>query len=363
MNGGSDQGLFPQSLLRFIAVCGRLKTPPHEALRIYMSTFRLSHHRRFVLESVKKGLAVGSTLADELGRAGDLFPRWLAPLIRWGQKTGGLELSLERAAALLDLEARVDRALRVNLIYPICLLTAAILLAVYSLVSPVLRSLASVTDMLAGKVVFTFDQEWPLAAWLIKVSGWCAEQPVLVSLVLLGGWGTIVLMALVPDMVGHRTVRRWVLATIPQASQTREMVHGALQARLLADGVVCSVPLHDALELIAPLSPTRRLDDRLVEVAGQLRSGARPEDVLTSGDEPGGFYAGMCLALTSPGTVPALADLARRFEEEARAGVESLGRPATPVLTVAAALVVALVPLAHFLDVLRLTAITVALLS
>ena len=352
MSEPNDHGMFPQSLLRFVAACQKLGVPEVEAVRIYLASFRLPDRHANALWRIEQRLVQGATLADELEARDDLFPRWMSSTVRWGQKTGKLDVALERAARLSDLDARIARAVTVVLAYPAFLTTVSLAIGAFFLMALA----PSLTFMWAGRVAsapLPFDLQWPLlsrfSGALRQVVDW-GPQIATVALLcwfwLLGTWA-------LAAMPGHARLLDLIERCLPGARFVRRMGRGALQAHLLGEGIAAGMALDDTLERVAPLCVEPRLEAALLGTARAVRAGEPAGAALSrlaAGDEVGELLS---LALASPDPSGSLESLSTTFEGAVRDRLPTLGRAVIPIVTIAVASGASLLPLWCFVELVR----------
>lgn len=354
MSNEYDHGLFPQSLLRFVATFQRLGAGELEAVRTYLASFRLPVRHSNALWRIEERLTAGANLGDELEAHPEVFPPWLGVTVRWGEKTGRLEQTLDSAARLADLDARVGRAISAALVYPAFLTTVGLSISCLFLTT-VMPQFVTIARMSVDPSMPTpFDRQWPALSLLNTVVRAVAWHGDAVAVGLLGGWFWLLATWALSWMPGHARLLELVERAIPGVRPVRRAARGALQARLLSEGLAAGIPLDEALDRLAPLSADRSVKSSLGEASRSVRAGEGAAISLErrSGDDPlAGLFA---LALASPDVCGSLAGLSATLESAARDRLPSLGRAAVPILTMAVASIVAIAPLSCFVELMRL---------
>jgi type II secretory pathway component PulF len=335
-----DRGLFPQCLLRFLATCERLATPPLEAIRLFRDSFRLGGGKQGQLALAEKALASGATV----------------PLLRWSGKNGRSPQALEGAARQMDLEARLELVLVRELSYPAVLITIALVISSlwHGLIGPQFTSI--MTSIAPAGTPLHDATPWP---WLDGVARALSSLGQLWELVpfLLVMWVWLLATACFPWMAGHRRLREALCFVVAPVRRVRAMARQALQVRLLASGLAVGVPAPEALDEVSALSMDRATQAALRAAAAAIRRGGRPDEAF-AGHAGWPFWNSVALAFRSPAAVPALERLADGLQEEAEAGLMGIARHLAPVITLVVVALVSLVPVSQYLNLMQMYALT-----
>ncbi len=231
---------------------------------------RSVHHPRLVaaFDGIATGLRQGQAFSTALEAAGLPLPRYVATVVRSGEKSGLLGRALHDVVEQMEYDQTVRSEIRQALTYPAVLICAGL-----------------------GAVVMMFTFVVPKFAALLKRAD---DLPWLASAVLNTGmflrqWyaGVLLLVAalvtwLVVVLRNPETRARWLegLERLPVLGAWRVESETATWARVLATLLSNRVPLMDALGLARAsiIAPGRRA--RLEEVSRNVRNGVPLADAL-----------------------------------------------------------------------------------
>lgn len=218
---------------------------------------------RAVLREVRRDVAQGASLADAIGKSGELLPESAISIVRAGEEGGFLDAALRRVAVFAEREQALSRRVRSALTYP-ALLTGLSAAAVVFLLTWVVPRFATIYSDLGGAL--------PLPTRILMTIG-----------SVLRTWGPLLVLAIVVGAVlGRRAlareeVRARLDALLLRLPLIRAVVAQACIARfgrtlgtLLASGV----GILRALEIAAQASGNREFARLLAGAAGPVREGA-----------------------------------------------------------------------------------------
>lgn len=218
---------------------------------------------RAILREVRRDVAQGASLADAIGKSGELLPDSAISIVRAGEEGGFLDAALRRVAVFAEREQALSRRVRSALTYP-ALLTGLSAAAVVFLLTWVVPRFATIYSDLGGAL--------PLPTRILMTTG-----------AVLRTWGPLLLAAVVVGAVLARRalaseeVRARLDALLLRLPLIRAVVAQACIARfgrtlgtLLASGV----GILRALEIAAQASGNREFARLLAGAAGPVREGA-----------------------------------------------------------------------------------------
>ncbi len=218
---------------------------------------------RALLRDVRRDVAQGASLAEALGKSGELLSESAISIVRAGEEGGFLEDALRRVAVFAEREQDLARRVRGALTYPalLCLLSAA---AVVFLLTWVVPRFALIYQDLGGAL------PWPTRVLMATGD-------------LLRGWGPLVAVLAVAAAIAARRallspevrLRRDALflrlpllrAVVAQACIAR---FGRTLGTLLASGV----GILRALDIAAQAAGNGEFTRRVAQAAAPVREGA-----------------------------------------------------------------------------------------
>jgi type II secretory pathway component PulF len=355
-----DRGLYPQSLLRFLAACIRLGMSPLEAVRVFSATFRLGPNKFTDLQQMEVLLAGGAPVSAAIGRISEGVPPWLLPLVKWSEDNGRIALVLDAAARLLDLEARVGLAVVRATTYPLLLTTVVVVLSILLILGPwssMCGQFISIFNTMTPVKSEDFCTTWPFFGWLTDWAMETCAHPTPRVLALAGLWGAFLVLWFREATPGHRWLHLRVEGLLPGIPNARRTARAALQLELLALGLESGVPLPELLHTASELAIHPGEHTALEAMATQLEQGT-PFASLTV--TPAGPVSQALLAAGSTGLQAGiLRGLSQRLQTDALVGIHQLAKTATPLITILVGALVSVIPVAQFLLIVRLNAFVV----
>ncbi|MCB1587700.1 MAG: type II secretion system inner membrane protein GspF [Xanthomonadales bacterium] len=216
-----------------------------------------------LLAAVRARVREGQTLADALGEFPRSFPEVFRASIAAGEQSGHLDTVLERLAGYYEGQQEVIGRLGLALIYPVLLLTVAIVVTGLLLAYVV----PQVTEVFVG-----LDRPLPwLTRALMAFSGVLADiWPLLLAALL-------VLPLLLAWALRRPALRaRWdaFLLGLPVVGRLLATVEAARFARTLAIALAAAVPVLEALRVARRVLSRAPLQAALAQVSEEVREGA-----------------------------------------------------------------------------------------
>ena len=239
-----------------------------------------------VLIDVRSAILEGRSFAAALARHPKVFPEFYRASIAAGEQSGKLSDVLAHLTEFVGNQEKARRKIQLALLYPA-------LLAVVSLLMIALLMVYVVPDIV--KVFVSRGAELPfLTRALIALSGFVQSFGVYVVIgaVLLGvGWNR---WLAVPD--NSRRFAKFLIETPPFKGFTRHL-NAARFAGSLATLVRSDVPLVEALQASAAVTPNRFARERAMRVAARVREGASLRNAMAEAD----VFPPLLLAIVASG--------------------------------------------------------------
>ena len=206
-----------------------------------------------LLAAVRARVREGQTLADALGEFPRSFPEVFRASIAAGEQSGHLDTVLERLAGYYEGQQEVIGRLGLALIYPVLLLTVAIV----------------VTGLLLAYVV---PQVTEVFVGLDRPLPWLTRALMAFSGVLADIWPLLLAWALRRPALRAR----WdaFLLGLPVVGRLLATVEAARFARTLAIALAAAVPVLEALRVARRVLSRAPLQAALAQVSEEVREGA-----------------------------------------------------------------------------------------
>ena len=224
---------------------------------------------RRVLVEIQEGVRSGMSLARAIESQPETFPELYVSMVRAGEESGTLPLSLSRLADHLEEQARTVNRVRSALTYPLLMASVAGLVIVFLL------------SFVVPKIVGVFShlgQALPLPTRvLIAVSGLFAAGW-WVLLLLLGGLVVAGRRYLATDK-GKR-VRDSLLLRLPILGRIVQLSALSRFARTLSTMVAGGIPIDRALRIVAPVVGNAVYAERIEAAAARVVEGSSLSEAL-----------------------------------------------------------------------------------
>jgi type IV pilus assembly protein PilC len=299
-----------------------------------------------VIHGLADGIRAGGMFSDELARHPAIFDRLFVGMVRAGESSGTLGVTLDRLALHLEKAARIKARVKSALAYPVIILIVAgtIVAGLVTLVIPrfekifagVLRGapLPALTEVVIG--ASRFVQRHGLLLLAAAVAGAAGAR-----------W-------LLRTETGARLRDRWLLR-LPGIGGLLVKAAAGQFAGSLGTMLASGVPILQALQLTRDASGNRVVAAGIDQVRRRVREGegiARP--LAAAGTFPP-LLAGMVEVGEETGTLPAmLGRVADLYDEEVDRAVTSLTSLLEPVMVVLMAVIVGTIVIALFLPIIRI---------
>jgi general secretion pathway protein F len=224
---------------------------------------------RSVLVEIQEGVRSGMSLARAVESQPGTFPELYVSMVRAGEESGTLSLSLSRLADHLEEQARTVNRVRSALTYPLLMASVAGLVIVFLL------------SFVVPKIVGVFShlgQALPLPTRvLIAVSGLFAA-----------GWWVLLLLLGGLVVAGRRylatgrgkRVRDALLLRLPILGRIVQLSALSRFARTLSTMVAGGIPIDRALRIVAPVVGNAVFAERIEAAAARVVEGSSLSEAL-----------------------------------------------------------------------------------
>jgi general secretion pathway protein F len=222
-----------------------------------------------VLQEIQDAVRGGASLARAVEAHPGTFPELYASMVRAGEESGTLPLSLARLADHLEKQARTRNRVRSALTYPLLMAVVASLVVIFLL------------TFVVPKIVGIFShlgQALPLPTRIL----------IAITDVLGAGWWALLLLAGALTLLARRyflTERgRWVrdnaFLRLPLAGRLAHLSAFSRFARTLSTLVSSGIPVDRALRIVAPVVGNAVIAERIVATADRVVEGSTLSDAL-----------------------------------------------------------------------------------
>ena len=302
---------------------------------------------RSVLDDVHERVRSGTALSDAFGAHADLFPRVYMASLLAGERSGSLDAVLRRYVEYTKIIATVKRKTISALVYPVILVTLALVL-VAIIVLKVVPAFSDFYD--------SFGAQLPFATRLIlRVSNILREQFVFILLALVAAVVAFVVWVKRPGQqarLDHLLLKLPVLGPIAAKFGTSQM------ARTLATLLSGGLPLVNALDIASQSIGNQFLASQLDIVSTRVREG----ESFAAALEARRVFPDVAVKMAEVGeSTGALQDMlntvADFYDEEISTNMERFVTLVEPVLLVFMGIVIAGLLLALYMPLFQLSSV------
>ncbi len=302
---------------------------------------------RSVLDDVHERVRSGTSLSDAFGAHADLFPRVYMASLLAGERSGSLDAVLRRYVEYTKIIATVKRKTISALVYPVILVTLALVL-VAIIVLKVVPAFSDFYD--------SFGAQLPFATRLIlRVSNILREQFVFILLALVAAVVAFVVWVKRPGQqarLDHLLLKLPVLGPIAAKFGTSQM------ARTLATLLSGGLPLVNALDIASQSIGNQFLASQLDIVSTRVREG----ESFAAALEARRVFPDVAVKMAEVGeSTGALQDMlntvADFYDEEISTNMERFVTLVEPVLLVFMGIVIAGLLLALYMPLFQLSSV------
>lgn len=302
---------------------------------------------RKVLGDVQEAVRSGMSLARAVESHPGTFPELYASMVRAGEESGTLALSLSRLADHLEEQARTMHRVRSALTYPVLMASVAALVVVF-LMSFVVPKIVGVFSHLG--------QALPLPTRvLIAISGFLASW-----------WWALLLFAAGALLWGRRyfatgkgrRARDAFALRLPVLGRIVHLSALARFARTLATMAGSGIPIDRALRVVAPVVGNVVISERLQAAAARVVEGASLSEALRAHAEIPPTLVQMVAAGEESGKLDFLLEkMAEALDDEIEARLSRALSLLEPVIILVMGAVVAYIVISVLLPLLDISTI------
>ena len=307
---------------------------------------------RSAINSLADAVQGGSTFSEAMGQHPRIFERLYVSMVKAGEIGGVLELVLNRLAEFQEKAQKLKNKIKSAMTYPVVVLSIAILITIFLLVTIVPKFQKIFEDML-GK-----DEQLP---WLtLKVMG--------VSDFLMHMIFPPYLWYTLAGVIGIGSLWWWLNNTdrgrdFLDRSKLRLPIFGdillkgsiARFTRTLGTLVTSGVPILQALNITRETAGNQVLSDAITKVHDSVKEG----ESIVSPLEASGVFPPMVISMVDvgeeTGQLPEmLLKVAEVYDDEVDNTVESLTSLLEPIMIVALAFIVGTIVIALFMPLIKI---------
>jgi type IV pilus assembly protein PilC len=309
---------------RQLSVLIDAELPLIQSLTILSEQTRNKYFKR-VINTIREDVEAGSTLNQAKRKFPKAFDDLYCNLIASGEQSGSLDIMLRRLAEYIEKVVRLRSKVKQALVYPIAIVTFAILVAIF-LLWKVIPVFASIFIELGAQLP-------ALTAFIVALSGFVQKYIL------------FIFIGLIALVVGFRYFRRtkqgrwmtdrWILK-IPLFGELLRKVAISRITRTLSTLVSGGVPMLESLKITSSTANNVLLEAAMMDARQKVSEGQS----LTEALKQTGHFPFMLTQMVSVGEATGTLDemltkLADFYDEEVDASVSSLLSIMEPVLLIA----------------------------
>ncbi len=300
-----------------------------------------------ILTKIKDDIETGSSLSDALARHPAVFSTLYINMVRAGESSGALDDILDRLASYLEKSNTLQRKVKSSLVYPIVVMTMAMLITLVMLLK-VIPTFKGIFTMLGG--------ELPLPTRiLIFISDTIRQMFLYVAAGI-----TVVVFALRKYMKtpqGKENFDRMLLA-MPVLGSLFRKVAVAKFTRTFATLVKSGVPILVSLEIVGKTAGNTVIEKAVEAVRNGIKEGENIADPLAKS----GAFPPMVVRMIKVGEQTGelekmLTKIADLYEDQVDAAVSGLTSLIEPLIIAFLGIVIGGIVVAMFLPIFKLTEI------
>ena len=221
-------------------------------------------------ESIRKG----GTLSEAMGQHGGVFDDYVAQLVRVGEHSGEMDVTMTRAADHLEMHRDIKMLVVNALIYPVIATLMTVGVSAY-LVAVVIPKIASFME--GGDTKLPMITQFP-----IDVSHWLHAYFLQILVVLVG---VVVAWLVVRRLPKGRELQDVLLIKLPVVGRILRLSQTAVFARGLGLLVESGVTLLDSMGVVERLMANRRFSRRIGDARQRVMRGESLADSLREARE------------------------------------------------------------------------------
>ena len=286
-----------------------------------------------IYEMVQKG----NSLSDALAAQGKAYPTLMQNMVKAGEMSGDLDVTLVKLADHFAKEQKTSNAVKAALRYPkmLAIITLAVVILMVAVVLPKLTSTMS-EDNLPG-----------LTKALLAISDFIVDNFIFVAV------GVVFLIIVVPmikniDKVSY-TIDKWKV-TMPKVGKLMRMIYTARFARSLATLYEGGIQLIDAMQMCTAIVDNAYVSEKMEDAIYRVKKGESISKAMGSIEVFDPMLTSMIFVGEESGVLgDVLIRVADYFDEEADNATKALTSLLEPIMLIVMAGVIVLIILAILL--------------
>jgi type IV pilus assembly protein PilC len=288
----------------------------------------------------------GSTFSESLGQHPKIFNKLFVNMVKAGELGGVLELVLGRLAEFQEKAQRVKNKVKSAMIYPVIVLSLAIIIMVFLMVFIVPKFESIFHDMLGDKPLPAITQ------FVIGVSGFMQQH----WLILFGGIFALIFgYKLVSRTPGGRAVIDRIALRAPLFGDLTRKSSISRFARTLGTLVTSGVPILQALDITRETAGNTVIANAITQVHDSVKEGESIVQPL----EASGAFPPMVISMIDvgeeTGQLPEmLLKIAEVYDDEVDNSVAGLTSMLEPIMIVMLAVIVGTIVIALFMPLISI---------
>jgi type IV pilus assembly protein PilC len=298
-----------------------------------------------VLAGTRGAVESGSTLSSAMKQYPKVFDPLFTNMVEAGETGGILDTILQRLAAYIEKNVKLQRAVKSALVYPVGVLSVAVLVIVLLLwkVVPIFATLFAglgVSLPLPTRIVIG------LSHFVGSIFG---------LLIFVGAAAIIVGLKIWYGTPGGRMALDTTLLKLPVLGMVMKKIAVARFTRTLGTLISSGVPILEGLDITAKTSGNAVIEKQLFNVRKSLEEGKSLTEPLKNSEVFPGMVTQMIAVGEQTGAMDAmLSKIADFYEEEVDAAVKDLLTAIEPIMIVFLGLVVGGVVISMYLPLFSL---------
>jgi general secretion pathway protein F len=300
---------------------------------------------RKVLQDIQDAVSGGATFARAVEAQSDTFPELYASMVRAGEESGTLPLSLSRLADHLEKQARTRNRVRSALTYPLLMAVVASLVVIFLLTFVVPKIVGIFSHL--GKALPLPTRILIAITDFLSAAWW--------ALLLAAGAATLLVRRRL-NTEGGRRARDAAILRLPLTGRLAHLSALSRFARTLSTLVSGGIPVDRALRIVAPVVGNVLISEKIAAAADRVVEGQTLSEALRVHPEIPGTLIQMVSVGEDSGTLgDMLARGADAMDEEIEARLSRLLSLLEPLIILVMGMVVAFIVVSVLLPLLDIS--------
>lgn len=298
------------------------------------------------LEGISESIAGGGTFSEALTGYPKIFNNLYVNMVKAGEAGGVLEVVLARLAEFAEKAEKIKNKVKGAMIYPMVVLTAAIGITVFLLITVIPKFQQVFTDILGGEELPAITQMVMDASDFVQHNGLQIGAAVAAFVVLYKLFGKTKKGALALD---HMRLKMPVTGTLVQRTAVSQV------SRTLGTLLASGVPILQALVIVRDTTSNLVVRNALQSVHDAVKEGESMTDPLAAC----GVFPPMVVSMVQVGEETGqLADMLTRvantYDDEVDNAVSGMTAAIEPALIIFLALIVGTIVVAMFMPMIKI---------